>query len=446
MGHARPPISRSELPCKLRFFWQPSIASGAGMATKLSMASAATTVPVPANPSPAEQTVLKILLAMSFSHLLNDTIQSLLPAIYPLLKENYHLTFTQVGLITLTFQVTASLLQPVVGFYTDRKPKPYSLAIGMGITLSGLILLSRATSYPFILVSAAMVGMGSSIFHPEASRIAHMAAGGRHGFAQSLFQVGGNLGSSLGPLAGLIIVAHGQTSIIWFGAIAALGIYILFRVGGWYQRNLANHLARAKARQLAASSRLPRKTVVFSIIILLVLIFSKYVYLVSLTNYYTFYLIHHFNLSVQQSQMYLFIFLFSVAAGTFFGGPLGDKFGRKYVIWFSILGVAPFSLVLPHVGLIPTVILSVFIGGILSSAFSAILVYAQELIPGKVGLIAGLFFGFAFGISGIASAALGKLADLTSIEHVFFVCGFLPLIGVLTALLPNMEPRHKAKA
>jgi len=412
------------------------------MFTKLVMASAETTVSE--NPHAAEQTVLKVLLAMSFSHLLNDTIQSLLPAIYPLLKENYQLSFTQIGLITLCFQVTASLLQPIVGYYTDRKPKPYSLAIGMGITLLGLILLSRAHNYPVILVSAAMVGMGSAIFHPEASRIAHMAAGGRHGFAQSLFQVGGNLGSSLGPLAGLIIVAHGQASIIWFGAIAALGIFVLYQVGGWYQRNLAHHMARAKARQLASTSRVPRKTVIFSITILLALIFSKYVYLVSLTNYYTFYLIHHFGVSVQESQFYLFIFLFSVAAGTFFGGPLGDRFGRKYVIWLSILGVAPFSLVLPHVGLVPTVFLSVAIGGILSSAFSAILVYAQELIPGKVGLIAGLFFGFAFGISGIASAALGKLADLTSIEHVFFVCGFLPLIGILTAFLPNMET-HRAK-
>ena len=408
------------------------------------MASAETNVP--GNPSATEQTVLKVLLAMSFSHLLNDTIQSLLPAIYPLLKENYHLTFTQVGLITLAFNTTASLLQPVVGSYTDRSPKPYSLAIGMSITLLGLIMLSRAAGYPMILVAAAMVGMGSSIFHPEASRIAHMAAGGRHGFAQSLFQVGGNLGSSLGPLAGLVIVAHGQSSIIWFGGIAGLGIYILFRVGGWYQRNLAHYLARTKARQLAAANQLPRRTVIFSIGILLLLIFSKYVYLVSLSNYYTFYLIHQFHVSVQQSQVCLFIFLFSVAAGTFLGGPLGDRFGRKYIIWFSILGVAPFSLTLPHVGLTATVILTVFIGGILSSAFSAILVYAQELIPGKVGLIAGLFFGFAFGIGGLASAALGKLADLTSIEHVFFVCGFLPLIGVLTALLPNVEPRHKAKA
>jgi FSR family fosmidomycin resistance protein-like MFS transporter len=413
------------------------------MVTKLRMEKALAATP--ASPSVAEQTVMKVLLAMSFSHLLNDTIQSLLPAIYPMLKENYHLTFTQIGLITLTFQVTASLLQPVVGYYTDRRPQPYSLAIGMGLTLGGLVLLSQATDYRMILGSAALVGMGSSIFHPEASRIAHMAAGGRHGFAQSLFQVGGNLGSSLGPLAGLIIVAHGQTSILWFTVLAALGIYVLYQVGGWYQRNLAHHLARTKARQQSGKARRPRRTVVFSISILLVLIFSKYVYLVSLTNYYTFYLIHHFNVSVQQSQFYLFIFLFAVAAGTFFGGPLGDRFGRKYVIWFSILGVAPFSLVLPHVGLTATVILSVFIGGILSSAFSAILVYAQELIPGKVGLVAGLFFGFAFGISGIASAALGKLADMTSIEHVFFVCGFLPLIGLLTGLLPNLGKAQPAK-
>lgn len=412
------------------------------MITKLIMESVEAAVPAT---HAAEQTVLKIILAMSFSHLLNDTIQSLLPAIYPLLKENYHLTFTQVGLITLTFQVTASLLQPVVGFYTDRRPKPYSLAIGMGFTLIGLVLLSRATDYRMILVSAGLVGMGSSIFHPEASRIAHMAAGGRHGFAQSLFQVGGNLGSSLGPLAGLIIVAHGQTSIIWFTVLAAIGIYVLYRVGRWYQRNLAGHLERAKARQRAAGNRVSRGTVVFSVVILMCLIFSKYFYLVSLTNYYTFYLIHHFHLSVQTSQVFLFVFLFSVAAGTFFGGPLGDRFGRKYVIWFSILGVAPFSLVLPHVGLAATVVLSVFIGGILSSAFSAILVYAQELIPGKVGMIAGLFFGFAFGISGIASAALGNLADRTGIEHVFFVCGFLPLIGLLTALLPNIESGRKAK-
>jgi len=400
----------------------------------------------PDSPPTAEQTVLKVLLAMSVSHLLNDTIQSLLPAIYPVLKENYHLTFAQVGLITLSFNTTASLLQPVVGSYTDRKPKPYSLAIGMSITLCGLVMLALAADYRMILIAAALVGTGSSIFHPEASRVAHMASGGRHGFAQSLFQVGGNLGSSLGPLAGLIIVAHRQTSILWFTALAFLGICILYRVGGWYQRNLEHYIARTKARRLAASQRLPKTRVVISIVILLILIFSKYVYLVSLSNFYSFYLIHRFHVSVQASQVCLFVFLFSVAAGTFAGGPLGDRFGRKYVIWFSILGVAPFSLLLPHVGLGVAVVLTIFIGAILSSAFSAILVYAQELIPGKVGLIAGLFFGFAFGIGGLASAALGRLADLTSIEHVFLICGFLPLIGILTAFLPNLETRRVAKA
>ena len=415
------------------------------MASTKAMERAEATLSSPAG-SATEQTVLKVLLALSFSHLLNDTIQSLLPAIYPLLKENYHLTFTQIGLITLTFQVTASLLQPLVGLYTDRRPKPYSLAVGMGITLTGLVLLSRAADYPRVLVSAALVGMGSSIFHPEASRVAHMAAGGRHGFAQSLFQVGGNLGSSLGPLAGLVIVARGQPAILWFTAVAAVGIVVLTQVGGWYRRNLAGHLERARARQRTAGHRLSRARIVGSIGILLLLIFSKYFYLVSLSNYYTFYLIHRFHVSVQQSQAFLFVFLFSVAAGTFFGGPLGDRFGRKYVIWFSILGVAPFSLVLPHVGLATAVVLSIFIGAILSSAFSAILVYAQELIPGKVGLIAGLFFGFAFGISGVASAALGHLADRTSIEHVFFVCGFLPLIGLLTAFLPDTSSARRAAA
>ena len=390
-----------------------------------------------------ERTVVPIILALSFCHLLNDTIQSLLPAIYPMLKEHYGLTFTQIGLITFTFQGTASLLQPLVGSYTDRRPKPYSLAIGMGITLVGLILLARSADYAAILVAAALVGIGSSIFHPEASRIAHIAAGKRHGFAQSLFQVGGNLGSSLGPLAAaLIIVPRGQSSIIWFTLLAALGIGVLLKVGGWYQRNLSHHLARVRARRLTATNPLPRKTIIFSITILGALIFSKYFYLVSLTNYYTFYLIEHFHVSVTTSQVYLFIFLFAVAAGTILGGPLGDRFGRKYVIWFSILGVAPFSLLLPHVGLTATIFLSVVIGAILASAFSAILVYAQELIPGKVGLIAGLFFGLAFGISGIASAALGRLADHTSIEHVFYLCGFLPLIGLLTGFLPNVERKR----
>lgn len=397
---------------------------------------------LPSSLVPAEQTVFNVLIALSFSHMLNDTIQSLLPAIYPLLKASYGLTFTQVGLITLTFQSTASLLQPFVGVFTDRRPKPYSLATGMGITLAGLVMLSHATNYGLILVSAAMVGMGSSIFHPEASRVAHMAAGGRRGLAQSLFQVGGNFGSSLGPLmAAAIIAPHGQGSLLWFSVLAGVGIIVLSRVGGWYRRNLEHHRIRTQARKAAQGPALPRKTVVSSILVLLVLIFSKYFYLVSLTNYYTFYLIDKFHVSVRTSQTYLFVFLFAVAAGTILGGPLGDRFGRKYVIWFSILGVAPFSLTLPHVGLPATIVLSVFIGLILASAFSAILVYAQELIPGKVGLVAGLFFGFAFGISGIASAALGRLADHTGIQHVFLVCGFLPLIGLITGFLPRLEKR-----
>jgi FSR family fosmidomycin resistance protein-like MFS transporter len=411
------------------------------------MASTASTASLPSDPAPAasvlERTVVPVILALSFCHLLNDTIQALLPSIYPLLKEHYHLTFTQVGLITFTFQVTASLLQPIVGLFTDRRPQPFSLAIGMGVTLVGLVLLSRAADYRAILIAAALVGIGSSIFHPEASRIAHIAAGKRHGFAQSLFQVGGNFGSSLGPLAAAaIIVPYGQRSVIWFTVLAAAGIIVLLRVGGWYQRNLSQHLARVRARKASATGGLPRNKIIASVAVLMALIFSKYFYLVSLTNYYTFYLIERFHVPVTTSQVYLFIFLFAVAAGTILGGPLGDRFGRKYVIWFSILGVAPFSLVLPHVGLTATVLLSIVIGAILASAFSAILVYAQELIPGKVGLIAGLFFGFAFGMSGVASAALGQLADHTGIEHVFFLCGFLPLLGLLTGFLPNIERKR----
>lgn len=409
------------------------------------MASSATTLPTDAPPPPTtalERTTLSILIALSFSHMVNDVLQSLLPALYPMLKANYGLSFAQIGLITFTFQGTASLLQPLVGLYTDRKPKPYSLAVGMGITLVGLVLLANATRYGMILFAAALVGMGSSIFHPEASRVAHIAAGRRHGFAQSLFQVGGNFGSSLGPLAAaLIVVPRGQPSIIWFTAVAAIGMVVLSRVGRWYQQNLAGHLARVRARR-HHHAPLPRRTVVGSIAILIALVFSKNFYLVSLTNYYTFYLIARFHVSVPTAQILLFVFLFAVAAGTILGGPLGDRFGRKYVIWFSILGVAPFSLLLPHVGLVATVVLSVVIGTVLASAFSAILVFAQELIPGRVGLIAGLFFGLAFGISGIASAALGRLADHTGIEHVFYLCGFLPLLGLLTGFLPNLETKR----
>ena len=393
--------------------------------------------PHPGAPS-ANPTVLAILFAISFSHLLNDTIQSLIPAIYPLLKTSFHLSFVQVGLITLAFQMTASILQPFVGWYTDRRPKPYSLACGMGLTLGGLVLLSHATHYAMVVGAAALVGMGSSVFHPESSRVAHLASGGRHGFAQSLFQVGGNAGSSLGPLlAALIVVPHGQGSVLWFALIALLGIGILTGVGRWYGK----HLGETKGRPgspAPATVTLSRR-VWFALVVLGVLIFSKYFYLACLTNYYTFYLIHKFHLSIQGAQFHLFLFLFAVALGTILGGPIGDRYGRKLVIWVSILGVTPFTLALPHANLFWTGVLTVIIGIILASAFSAILVYAQELVPGKVGLIAGLFFGLAFGMAGIGSAVLGELADRTSIEYVFQLCSFLPLIGLLTAFLPNVR-------
>jgi FSR family fosmidomycin resistance protein-like MFS transporter len=391
------------------------------------------------DPEKGTKTVMGILLALCAGHMINDTLQALLPSIYPLLKSSFGLTFTQIGLITFSFQVTASVLQPVVGQFTDRHHLPYSLAMGMGISLVGLALLSRASSYHMILVSAVLVGMGSAIFHPEASRVAHMAAGSRRGFAQAVFQTGGNFGSSLGPLlAALIIVRHGQASILWFTGLAFCGIILLTQVGRWYAAHIDNHKKVIKAY---AANNLPRSKVIFSLVILVVLMFSKYFYLVSLTNYYTFFLIQKFGVSVQFSQYLLFVFMFAVAAGTIAGGALGDKFGRKYVIWASILGVAPFTLLLPHVNLTLTVVLTVFIGFILASAFPAILVFAQELVPGKVGTIAGLFFGVAFGLGGIASATLGKLADLTSITFVFNVCGYLPLIGLLTWFLPNMKAR-----
>ncbi|MGN6531632.1 MAG: MFS transporter [Ginsengibacter sp.] len=393
-----------------------------------------------------ERTVYPILFAISFSHLLNDTIQSLIPAIYPILKNNYQLNFAQIGLITLTFQMAASLLQPFVGLYTDKKPQPYSLATGMGFTLSGLIILSVSHHFYMVLLSVALVGIGSSIFHPESSRMAHAAAGDQRGLAQSIFQLGGNLGSSIGPLlAAWIIVPHGQTSIIWFSLIALLAIFVLTKVGNWYKGVVIKMSARQKQKQVVFHPAFSKKKVVFSVIILLVLIFSKYFYLASLTSYFTFYLINKFHVGIQTSQIYLFVFLFSVAAGTLIGGPLGDRFGRKYVIWFSILGTAPFALMLPYANLFWTIVLVVPIGLILSSAFSAILVYAQELIPGKIGLVSGLFFGFAFGMGGIGSALLGELADKTSIIHVYHVTSFLPLIGIITGFLPNIEGSRKRK-
>ena len=395
---------------------------------------------LPAREQTGSTTVFSVLAVVSFCHFLNDLIQSLLPAIYPLLKDSYLLDFGQIGLITLTYQLTASLLQPMVGYYTDRRPMPYSLPIGMGFTLLGLLLLSQAANFPMLLLAAGLVGVGSSVFHPESSRIARLASGGRHGFAQSFFQVGGNLGSSAGPLlAAFIVLPHGQGSIIWFTLVALLGIVLLIRVGGWYRRHV---LAKTGAEHhYAAASLLPRRQVVIAITVLLCLIFSKYFYLASLYSYYTFYLIDRFHVSVQSSQLHLFLFLGAVALGTLVGGPVGDRFGRKYVIWVSILGVLPFTLLLPYVDLFWTSVLSVVIGLILSSAFSAILVYAQELLPGKVGMIAGLFFGFAFGMGGLGAALLGELADVTSIEFVYRVCAFLPAIGLLTVFLPNLHRR-----
>jgi FSR family fosmidomycin resistance protein-like MFS transporter len=412
------------------------------------MRAEATAAPELAAREMMERTVMSILLAISFCHMLNDTIQSLISALYPVIKQSLSLNYTQVGLITLTFQMTASLLQPVVGFYTDRKPHPYSLAIGMCFSLCGIVLLSLAGTFPMLLVSVALVGMGSSIFHPEASRMAYMAAGVRHGFAQAVFQVGGNTGSSLGPLMAAVIVVgeHAQERVLWFSVAAVTAIAVLWNIGHWYKKNTFRLKPRPRKQMPHGHVELSRRKVGLSIAILVILIFSKYFYLSSLSSYYTFYLMGKFHVSIRSAQIYLFLFLFSVAAGTFIGGPVGDRIGRKYVIWASILGVAPFTLVLPHVGLFWTAILSVIIGLILSSAFTAILVYAQELMPGKVGMIAGLFFGLAFGMGGLGSAVLGHLADKTSIGFVYNVCAYLPLIGLLAGFLPNLaEPGKQGK-
>jgi FSR family fosmidomycin resistance protein-like MFS transporter len=385
-----------------------------------------------------DATVVPILAAISFSHLLNDLIQSLIPALYPILKSTFSLDFAQVGLITLTFQLTASLLQPVVGLYTDRKPSPFSLVVGMGFTLVGLILLSQAASYPMLLVSAAMVGMGSSVFHPESSRVARMASGGRHGLAQSVFQVGGYTGTALGPLlAAFIVVPRGQSSIGWFSIVALIAAIVLFNVGRWYRGRI--QAARKKPAAAPPATDLPARRVTMAIAILVALVFSKQIYIVSLSNYFTFFLIGKFHLSIQAAQVHLFAFLGAVAVGTLIGGPVGDRIGRKYVIWCSILGVLPFSLILPYANLFWTGVLSVIIGLVLASAFSAILVFAQDLVPGRVGLIAGLFFGLSFGLGGLGAAALGELADRTSMDFVYRVCSFLPAIGLLTYFLPTIE-------
>ena len=386
-----------------------------------------------------QNAALGILFALSLSHLLNDTIQALIPAVYPLLKDSFQLSFAQIGMITFCFQMIGSVFQPLVGIYTDRNPKPYSLVAGMAITMCGLILLALARSYEVILLAAAMVGLGSAVFHPESSRMARLASGGRHGFAQSLFQVGGNAGTALGPLlAAWIIVPRGQRYILVFTVLAMAGMFVLARVGNWYAARLTASRKSGKAVRHHGTG-LSKSTVVLSLAVLLVLIFSKFIYLASMTNYYTFYVIEKFGVSVQSSQFYLFIFLFAVAFGTIVGGPLGDKLGRKLVIWISILGMSPFALLLPHANLFWTAVLSAIVGFIMASAFPAILVYATELLPGNVGMVAGLFFGLAFGTAGIASALLGKLADATSIPHVMFLCGFLPLIGLLTALLPDLK-------
>ncbi|CAI8876300.1 fosmidomycin efflux pump [Pseudomonas sp. IT-P44] len=381
--------------------------------------------------------VMRIIGAVALAHLINDLIQSVLPSIYPMLKANYGLTFTQVGLITLTFQLTASLLQPWVGYHTDRHPKPWLLPAGTVCTLIGILMMSVVGSFPMILLAAGLIGIGSSTFHPEASRVARLASGGRFGLAQSTFQVGGNAGSAFGPLlAAAIIIPFGQGHVAWFGLFALFALFVLYRISRWY----ANHLNLFKLKQgQAATHGLSKGRVTSALVVLGLLVFSKYFYMASLTSYFTFYLIEKFDLSVASSQLHLFLFLGAVAAGTFFGGPIGDKIGRKAVIWFSILGVAPFTLILPHVDLFWTSILSVVIGFILASAFSAIVVYAQELVPGNVGMIAGVFFGLMFGFGGIGAALLGHLADVHGIEYVYFLCSFLPLLGVLAIFLPRTK-------
>ncbi len=387
-----------------------------------------------------EGTQYAVLGGIGFAHMLNDMIQSLIVAIYPILKSDFSLSFAQVGLITLTFQLTASMLQPLVGMLTDKRSMPYSLPVGMAFTLCGLLLLAVAPTFPVLLLAAALVGSGSSVFHPESSRVARMASGGRPGLAQSLFQVGGNVGSAMGPLlAAWIIVPFGRGSVAWFSLAALLGIVVLLQVGRWYATHrLSNTKARSRHFQILALSR---RQIMLALVVLGLLIFSKFFYLASISSYYTFYLIHQFGVSVPSSQIYLFVFLAAVAVGALIGGPIGDRVGRKWVIWASILGVAPFTILLPHVGLQWTMVLTIIIGLVLSSAFSAILVYAQELIPGRIGMVSGLFFGFAFGMGGLGAAVLGVLADTHGIAFVYQLCAWLPLMGLITVFLPNIE-RH----
>jgi len=399
------------------------------------------TTPIPDTKEIAQKTVFPILFAIAFAHLFNDLLQAVIPSVYPILKEKYHLTFTQIGLITFSYQMAASILQPLVGMYTDKYPKPYSQIFGMLFTTAGIISLSMAAHFHMIIISVILVGIGSSIFHPEASRISFLASGGKRGLAQSIFQLGGNAGTAIGPLlVALFVVPKGQFYIVGFVAIAILALIVLSRIAVWYQ----NHLSlRAKKKTVIVLPDLSQTQIAISVIILLVLIFSKFFYMASMSSYFTFYLMQKFQLSVQDAQYHLFLFLASCAVGTLLGGPLGDKFGRKYVIWFSVLGVAPFTLLLPYADLFWTGVLSVVIGIIISSAFPAILVYAQELLPKKLGMVSGLFYGFAFGMGGLGSAVLGYIADHTGIEYVYHLCAFLPLIGIIAFFLPNLKRKDK---
>jgi MFS transporter, FSR family, fosmidomycin resistance protein len=415
------------------------------MATTTSSHAEASPRPGTSRAATAERTVYNVLFAISFCHLLNDMVQSLIPSIYPILKASFGLNFGQLGLLTLTFQLTASLLQPFIGMYTDRRPLPYSLPIGVSFTLGGLILLAFVPTYGLLLVAAAFVGLGSAVFHPESSRVARLASGGQHGLAQSVFQLGGTGGGAIGPLlAAFIVLPHGRPSIAWFCVTALLAVVVLLRVARWYKQHLSERVKMPKHLDLPVI-RLSNGKIAMCLAILIALIFSKYFYLASLTSYYTFYLIDKFHVSVGAAQLYLFLFLGSAALGTLIGGPIGDRIGRKYVIWVSILGVLPFTLILPFANLFWTSILTVIIGLVLSSAFSAILVYAQELLPGKVGLISGLFFGLAFGMGGVGAACMGKIADATSIEYVYRLCAYLPAIGLLTAFLPNLDAPKRLK-
>lgn len=386
-----------------------------------------------------QKTVYSILFSVAIAHMLNDLLQAVIPAVYPILKDKYNLTFTQIGLITFAYQLAASILQPFVGFYTDKKPQPYSKMFGMLFTLSGIVTLSYATTFALILISVVLVGIGSSIFHPEASRVSYLASGGKRGLAQSIFQIGGNMGTAIGPLLiAWIVVPHDQHYIIWFSVIAVIAMVVLWRIGNWYFHHLNLNAGNKKEIVLPDLSQ---RRIVISVIILLVLIFSKYFYVASITSYFTFYLIDKFHLSVQDAQYHLFIFLLALAIGTLLGGPLGDKFGRKYVIWFSVLGVAPFALLLPYADSFWTTVLSVIIGTLLASAFPAILVYAQELLPKKLGMVSGLFYGFAFGMGGLGAAILGYMAEKTSIDYVYDICAYLPLIGIIAMFLPNLKKK-----